>query len=74
MTEFNYDEGARKLATKLKKILQIKLICYKLDITYKTFWKKETGKARFKEREYKILKELSEAKVIDFTKRADWQE
>ena len=68
MKEFNYDEEARVLAKKLKNILQIKLIIYKLDTTYKTFWRKETGEIRFNEREYEVLKELSEAKVIDFMK------
>lgn len=68
MKEFNYDEEARKIASELKKVLQIKFIIYRLDIAYRTFWRKETGELKFNEREYEMLKELSEAKVIDFMK------
>ena len=68
MKEFNYDEEARKLVKELKKVLQIKFIIYRLDIAYRTFWRKETGEFKFNEREYETLKELSEAKVIDVIK------
>lgn len=68
MKEFNYDEEARKLVKELKKVLQIKFIIYRLDIAYRTFWRKETGEFKFNEREYEMLKELSEAKVIDIIK------
>lgn len=66
--KIDYNEEAKKLVTKMKEVLQVKFITNKLGITYITFWKKLKGDLKFNEREYEMLKELSEAKVIDFMK------